>query len=74
MERKKIDELEPGPVPPARPVDRFGFVVPEENKTSQGSINKKIINEQERYAVHFYENFVISSTKSIMETDFAQLL
>ncbi|KAI3918900.1 hypothetical protein MKW98_017348 [Papaver atlanticum] len=57
MERKKVEEFEPGPVPPARPVDRFGFFVPEENNSSQGSIKnnssqgsitKKVINEQER--------------------------
>ncbi|XP_020274885.1 EVI5-like protein [Asparagus officinalis] len=49
MEKKKAtDEFEPGPVPPLRPVDRFGFVKQDQTNSQEGSAKSKPINEQER--------------------------
>lgn len=39
MEKRRIDEYEPGPVPPLRPLDRFGFIKEEVNHTPE-SLNK----------------------------------
>ncbi|KAK4765941.1 hypothetical protein SAY87_007583 [Trapa incisa] len=39
MEKRRIDEYEPGPVPPFRAVDRFGFIKGEVNNSPE-SLNK----------------------------------
>uniref|UniRef100_A0A2N9IP30 Rab-GAP TBC domain-containing protein n=1 Tax=Fagus sylvatica TaxID=28930 RepID=A0A2N9IP30_FAGSY len=36
MEKKRIDDSEPGPVPPPAPLDRFGFVKQEPNNSPDG--------------------------------------
>ncbi|KAF8378505.1 hypothetical protein HHK36_029847 [Tetracentron sinense] len=48
MERKKIDEFEPGPVPPTRPVDRFGFAKQEPNYSPEGLTKSRLVNEQDK--------------------------
>ncbi|KAL5725599.1 hypothetical protein ACHQM5_008728 [Ranunculus cassubicifolius] len=48
MERKRVEEFEPGPIPAPKPLDRFGFVK-KEISSSPDSLNKTgSANEQER--------------------------
>lgn len=49
MEKKKIDDYEPGPVPLPRPLDRFGFVKQELNNSPDGLTKGKPAYENERY-------------------------
>lgn len=52
MERKRIcDEFEPGPLPPTRPLDRFGFVKQELNYSPEGLAKSSSNYERERYAL-----------------------
>ncbi|XP_077214512.1 ypt/Rab-GAP domain of gyp1p superfamily protein isoform X2 [Tasmannia lanceolata] len=49
MEKKRVsDEFEPGPLPPARPVDRFGFVKQDGSNSPEGLTKSRTTNEQER--------------------------
>lgn len=50
MEKKRIDDNEPGPVPPPAPLDRFGFIKPELNSSPDGLAKGRSANEYERYA------------------------
>lgn len=50
MEKKRMDDYEPGPVPSPRPLDRFGFVKPELNSSPDGLIKGRSACEYERYA------------------------
>lgn len=51
MEKKKIDEYEPGPPPSPRPLDRFGFVKQEVNNSPHGLTKGRSAYEFERYGV-----------------------
>jgi len=51
--REATDEFEPGPVPPLRPVDKFGFVKQEQNNSQEGPAKIKPVNEHERSVLHF---------------------
>ncbi|XP_050269922.1 uncharacterized protein LOC126713988 isoform X1 [Quercus robur] len=48
MEKKRIDDYEPGSVPPPAPLDRFGFVKPELNNSPDGLAKGRSANEYER--------------------------
>ncbi|KAL5974435.1 hypothetical protein ACLOJK_031100 [Asimina triloba] len=49
MERKKVhDEFEPGPPPPIRPLDRYGFIKHDPNNSREGFTKSRPIHEQER--------------------------
>lgn len=48
MEKKRMDDYEPGPVPSPRPLDRFGFVKPELNISPDGLIKGRSACEYER--------------------------
>ncbi|KAG6743068.1 hypothetical protein POTOM_054013 [Populus tomentosa] len=48
MEKKKIDEYEPGPLPSPRPLDRFGFVKQEVNNSPHGLTKGRSAYEFER--------------------------
>ncbi|KAJ4973390.1 hypothetical protein NE237_006564 [Protea cynaroides] len=48
MERKIVDEFEPGPVPPVKAVDRFGFIKQEPNNSPEGLTKSRSTNEHER--------------------------
>lgn len=50
MEKKRIDDHEPGPIPTPRPLDRFGFVKQEPNSTADGSRGRSA-HEYERYVI-----------------------
>lgn len=51
MERRRaIDDYEPGPVPPQRPVDRFGFIKQDVSNTPDGLVKSRLAVEYERYA------------------------
>ncbi|XP_015648338.1 uncharacterized protein [Oryza sativa Japonica Group] len=48
MDKKKaVDDTEPGPAP-SRPVDRFGFIKPEQGTSPDGISKSKFIHERER--------------------------
>lgn len=48
MDKKKaVDDTEPGPAP-SRPVDRFGFIKPEQGTSPDGISKSKSIHERER--------------------------
>lgn len=47
MEKKRLDDYEPGPVPSPKPVDRFGFV--KQDSTSDGLVKSRSAYEYERY-------------------------
>lgn len=49
MEKKRIDDYEPGPVPSPRPLDRFGFVKQELNNSPDGLNKGRPASEYERY-------------------------
>lgn len=49
MEKKRIDDYEPGPVPSPRPLDRFGFVKQEVNNSSDALRKSRSANEYERW-------------------------
>lgn len=49
MEKKQIDDYEPGPVPSPRPLDRFGFVKQEVNNSPEGLTKSRSAQEFERY-------------------------
>lgn len=38
MEKKRTDDHEPGPIPPQRPLDRFGFVKQDVSPNSMDKI------------------------------------
>ena len=48
MEKKRIDDSEPGPVPPTAPLDRFGFVKQEPNNSPDGLAKGRSAYEYER--------------------------
>lgn len=48
MEKKRIDDYEPSPVPSPRSLDRFGFVKQDAN-TSDSLIKSRAAFEYERY-------------------------
>lgn len=50
MERRRIDDYEPGPVPSPRPVDKFGFVKQEQTSYPEIAIKSRSAIEFERYA------------------------
>ena len=54
MERRRgIDDQEPGPgpVPPQRPLDRFGFIKQDvSSSTPEGLAKSRLVVEYERYA------------------------
>lgn len=50
MEKKRLDDYEPGPVPSPRALDRFGFVKQDVN-SSDGVIKSRSAYEYERYFV-----------------------
>lgn len=53
MEKMKVsEELEPGPLPPLRQVDRFGFVKQDQTNSPEGSAKSRHVNEHERYVLH----------------------
>lgn len=57
MEKKPIDDYEPGPVPSPRPLDRFGFVKQEPNNPAEGLAKSRSAQEFERYvfpSIEFY--------------------
>ncbi|XP_047158128.1 TBC1 domain family member 10A-like [Vigna umbellata] len=47
MEKKRLDDYEPGPVPSPKGVDRFGFV--KQDNTSDGLVKSRSAYEYERY-------------------------
>lgn len=49
MERRRIDDYEPGPVPSPRPVDRFGFVKQEHGNSPEGANKNRPASHFERY-------------------------
>lgn len=54
MERRRIDEYEPGTVPSLRPLDKFGFVKQERSSASPERVTKsRSFIEFERYALDF---------------------
>lgn len=57
MEKRRIDDCEPGPVPSPRPVDRFGFVKQEHGSPHEGVIKSRSAIQFERYT----SSLVISS-------------
>ncbi|KAJ9682986.1 hypothetical protein PVL29_018823 [Vitis rotundifolia] len=48
MERKRIDDYEPGPIPSPKPVDRFGFIKQEFNTSPEGLSKSRTANDHER--------------------------
>lgn len=51
MEKKRVDDYEPGPVPSPRALDRFGFVK-QDATTSEGVVKtSRSAYEYERYVV-----------------------
>ncbi|KAF4352337.1 hypothetical protein G4B88_000940 [Cannabis sativa] len=48
MEKKRIDDYEPGPVPSPRALDRFGFVKQEHNNSSDAFTKSRSASEYER--------------------------
>lgn len=50
MERKRIDDYEPGLVPPHKPVDRFGFVKQDITNSTEGLNKSRLTNDHERYS------------------------
>ena len=48
MEKKRIDDYEPGPVPSPRALDRFGFVKQELNNSSEALTKSRSANEYQR--------------------------
>ncbi|KAF4348097.1 hypothetical protein G4B88_021369 [Cannabis sativa] len=48
MEKKRIDDYEPGPVPSPRALDRFGFVKQEHNNSSDAFTKSRSASEHER--------------------------
>ena len=45
-----MDDYEPGPVPPQKPLDRFGFIKQNVSSTPEGLAKNRIVVEYERYA------------------------
>lgn len=58
MEKKRIDDYEPGPVPSPRPLDRFGFVKQEVNNSSDALRKSRSANEYERWAFLWSNRFL----------------
>lgn len=57
MEKKRIsDEFEPGPLPPTRPLDRFGFVKQEQSFSPEGLTKSRSAYERERYDCMNHQN------------------
>ncbi|OMO88518.1 hypothetical protein CCACVL1_08333 [Corchorus capsularis] len=51
MERRRtIDDYEPGPVPPQRPLDRFGFIKQDVSNSQDGLAKSRLAFEYEREA------------------------
>ena len=48
MDKKRIDDYEPGPVPTPKPLDRFGFVKQELNNSSEALAKSRSACEFER--------------------------
>lgn len=59
MERKTIDDFEPGPLPSPRQLDRFGFLKQEHNSSSDALTKNRSTHVNERYA--FIDGSIISS-------------
>lgn len=51
MEKKRIDDYEPGPVPSPRALDRFGFVKQDANTSDAVVKTSRSAYEYERYFV-----------------------
>jgi hypothetical protein len=50
MEKKRIgDDLEQGPTPSPRPVDRFGFIKQEQSSSPEGITKSRSTHERDRY-------------------------
>ncbi|XP_022759326.1 EVI5-like protein isoform X1 [Durio zibethinus] len=49
--RRVIDDYEPGPVPPQKPLDRFGFIKQDASSTPEGLAKSRLIVEYEREAI-----------------------
>ena len=56
MEKKKVDDHEPVPVPPVR-LDRFGFVKQELSNSPEGLTKSRPAFECERYVISLENNF-----------------
>ena len=48
MERKGINNYEPGPIPSPKPLDKFGFIKPKFNTTPEGLSKSWTANDHER--------------------------
>ncbi|KAK1296443.1 hypothetical protein QJS10_CPB15g00946 [Acorus calamus] len=49
MERKRAnEEFDPGPVSPAKPIDKYGFVKQDQNNPPEGLTKNKLASENER--------------------------
>jgi len=49
MERKRVDDNDPGPTSSSRPVDRFGFIKSENSNSPEALKRSKSTFEFERY-------------------------
>ncbi|RDX79833.1 Ecotropic viral integration site 5 protein-like protein [Mucuna pruriens] len=49
MEKKRLDDYEPGPIPSPRALDRFGFVKQEVNTSDGGLVRSRSTNDCQRY-------------------------
>ena len=48
MERKRIDDYEPTPIPSPKPLDKFGFIKKELNTSPKGLSKSRTTNDHER--------------------------
>ena len=69
MERKRIDDYEPGPIPSPKPLDRFGFIKQEFNTSPEGLSKSRTANDHERYAFFhcFFSQLNIAAWMSIIQ-------
>lgn len=57
MERRRIDDCEPGPVPSPKPLDRFGFVKQDGSTSPEHVGKRKSATEFDRYFFLFTSQF-----------------